>query len=66
VTRHHLYVGAWPEGCSGFAVGRHDETSLTTPLGSGFELIGPSQNEQITPVGTTHRFQFSTFGRQRD
>ena len=66
----HAIIGTFaldgPERCSGLAVSRHDAGSLAVTLGSAFKLIDTRRHEHITPWGTSQKFQFSTFRRERD
>ena len=52
-----------PEKCSGLPIVRYDAASLSTILGSDFELIDALRHDHATPWGAVQRFQFSTFRR---
>jgi len=52
-----------PEKCSGLPIVRYDAASLSTILGSDFELIDARRHDHATPWGAVQRFQFSTFRR---
>ena len=47
-----------PEKCSGLPVSRHDEDSLLTALGPGFELLEVCQEEHHTPGGAVQLFNY--------
>jgi hypothetical protein len=49
--------------CSGLPIVRYDAASLSTILGSDFELIDARRHDHATPWGAMQRFQFSTFRR---
>ncbi len=52
-----------PERCSGLPVVRYDAASLGKALGAGFALVETRRDDHRTPLGSTQRFQYSTFRR---
>jgi len=53
-----------PEKCSGLPVQRHDSASLSSELGSEFELVETRSEIHRTPWQSTQAFQFSRFWRR--
>jgi len=63
----HAIIGTFaldgPERCSGLPVIRYDAARLGEVLGSAFDLVETRRHDHHTPMGSTQRFQFSTFRR---
>jgi len=63
----HAIIGTFaldgPERCSGLPVIRYDAASLGEVFGSAFDLVETRRHDHHTPMGSTQRFQFSTFRR---
>ncbi len=65
----HLIIGTFaldgPERCSGLPVMRHDAASIGAVLGSAFTQVESRRHDHRTPAGSTQRFQFSRFTRNK-
>lgn len=63
----HVIIGTFaldgPERCSGLPVLRYDAALLGDALGRAFELVETRNHDHRTPMGSTQRFQFSSFRR---
>lgn len=52
-----------PERCSGLAVQRYDQRSLSARLGTGFESLQFESETHFTPSGVSQRFLYGHFRR---
>ena len=52
-----------PERCSGLPTMRYDAATLTTELGTDFELVGSSLVSHLTPANANQQFLYCRFIR---